>query len=47
MRYQEPSLEILLLVSGDVITSSNLQDTPAGGSNEGGSFDDLFGTNKF
>lgn len=44
MRYQEPSLEIILFIGDDVITTSpNLQDKPVGGNNEGGSFGDYFG----
>ena len=46
MRYQKPSLEITIIMNEDVITtSSTLQDTPTGGSNEGGSYENLFGKN--
>ena len=43
MRYHEPKLEILV-IGDDVITASSggIQETPAGGNNEGGDVGTLF-----
>ena len=43
MRYQEPSFEVLKLESNIVVTSPGMKDSNAGGSDEGGNLEDIFG----